>query len=240
MDLYFVCTNDKVEKEAIRNVQPERILMSYHYLKKAPLKRIVEELGYQPKIMLDSGAFSYWTKGKNVSIIDYMKYIKENEEYITEYMALDVMDNPNISIKYYEIMKMEGFNPIPVYHYGDDESYLQRYVDDGNTYIALGKTVPIKNKNVVKNWVNDLIEKYPNVKFHLLGSSGKIITRNTRIHSVDASTWIRRAIIGFPRHIQGTDRDTKRLRAEWQIREITRRVKEESYVAQDEEILPEE
>lgn len=221
--IYFVCSYKKTEKEALKNVKPDNILVSYHYFKSVKLEKFIKELGYKPNIFLDSGAFSAFTKGKNVSIIDYMNYIEENKDYIDHYMMLDVMNDADISIKYYEIMKMKGLNPVPVYHYGDDERYLQYYIDNGEKFIALGKTVPIKKKTLVVEWINELMDKYKGIDFHLLGSSSKIITTNTNIHSMDASSWIRRASIGHPRHIIGEGNEARILRAEYQLRKIMER-----------------
>jgi hypothetical protein len=222
MDVYFVSCNIKEEKEALKIIQPPRLLLSYYYFKKKSLNDFIEEIGYKPIIMLDSGAYSSFTKGKNISPIDYMNYINENKEALENgfYISLDVIGEPEISLKYYEIMKLKGFNPLPVFHFGDDETYLKLFVKEGNDYIALGNTVPIKNKKIVAEWVQGLIEKYPNVKFHLLGSTSKKITQNTDIHSCDSSTWIMMAINGFPKEITGKSSLAKIERAKWHLQKI--------------------
>jgi hypothetical protein len=225
--IHFVCTNDRVERQAIKVAKPTYLLLSYYYWKGTNIQGFIDEIGYKPKLMLDSGAFSSFTKGKNASIIDYMNYIKKNEQYFDSYISLDVMDDPDISIKYYEIMKMKGFNPIPVYHYGDDEMYLKYYIEEGEKYIALGKTVPLKKKFIVADWINELMAKYPDVKFHLLGSSSSVITRLTNVYSMDASSWMHRAIKGYPKDIVGNDKEAKTARAIYQLREIMQRSEEE-------------
>lgn len=220
MYVYFVCTNDNAEKEVIKEIKPDKLLLSYFYFKNKNLKDFVEDIGYQPEIILDSGAYSAWTKGKNISPIDYMNYITNNKEYINKYITLDVIGEPDLTVKYYEIMKLKNFNPVPVFHYGDHEDYLKLYLKEGCDFIALGNTVPIKDKNVVAEWVNYLIEKYPNVHFHLLGSSSKKITQNTDLYSVDSSTWIMMALNGYPKEIKGRTREAKIERAKWQMLKI--------------------
>ena len=220
MEIYFVTCKTKEELIAIKEIQPPKLLISYFYFKNKPLAEFIEEIGYKPIIMLDSGAYSANTKGKNISPIDYIKYVEANKEYIEHYIALDVIGDAEISLKYYEIMKLKGLNPLPVFHYGDDETYLKLFIKEGNDYIALGNTVPIRNKKLVSAWINDLIEKYPNVKFHLLGSTSKEITKNTDIHSCDSSTWIMMAINGFPKHIKGKTPEGKTERAKWHLKKI--------------------
>lgn len=220
MNIYYVCCNDKAEKEVIKEIKPDKLLLSYFYFKNRDLGEFIEELGYQPEILLDSGAYSAWSKGKNISPIDYMNYISKNKQYITKYIMLDVIGDAELTVKYYEIMKLKGFDPIPVYHYGDSEHYLQLFIKEGNTSIALGNTVPIKDKNKVAAWVNTLTDKYPDIKFHLLGSSSKKITQKTNLHSADSSTWIMMAINGYPKEIKGKTREAKIERAKWQMLKI--------------------
>lgn len=220
MDVYFVANKNTADKTVIQNVKPERILLSYFYFKNTNLGEFYEELGYRPFSMLDSGAYSAWTKNKNISPIDYMNYIMKNNKYIDKYIALDVIGDPELTVKYYEIMKLKGFNPIPVYHFGSDENYLKLYIKEGNSHIALGNTVPIMNKKKVAEWANYLIEKYPDVKFHLLGSSSKEVTQGTNLDSCDSSSWIMMAVNGYPKEIKGRDMQSKIKRAEWQMRKI--------------------
>lgn len=218
MKVYFVATDNKSsENIVISEVKPDNLLCSYFYFRTKKLKDFCDRLGYKPQIMLDSGAYSAWTTGKNISLIDYMKYIEENKEYIEKYIALDVIADADMTFDYYKIMRKKGFKPIPVYHYGADEKYLRKYILDGNEYIALGETVPIKNKGIVARWINLLTYKYPNVKFHLLGSSSTQITQMCDIYSCDSSTWILQAINGIPRHIMGKSRGAKIQRAKYNM-----------------------
>lgn len=217
MKIYHVITNQSsAEIEVIKEIQPPRLLVSYFYFKNKPLKDFIKLIGYKPEIVLDSGAYSAWTKGKNISPIDYMNYINSNRE-CTHYISLDVIGDPDLTIKYYEIMKLKGFDPIPVFHYGDNQSYLRHYISQGKDHIALGNTV-LKNKKKVAEWINKLIAKYPSIKFHLLGSSSKEITENTAIHSCDSSTWFLCAINGIPKHIKGSSREAKIERAKYNLR----------------------
>lgn len=218
--VYFVSCNVKEEKVVIKDVKPDKLLLSYHYFKNRSLEEFCNEIGYKPEILLDSGAYSAWAKGKNISPIDYMNYIVKNKDYIDKYIMLDVIGDPDVTYKYYEIMKLKGFNPVPVYHYGDNELYLRQFINDGCDFIALGNTVPIKDKNKVAEWINYLTDKFPEVKFHLLGSSSKKITQNTNLYSCDSSTWIMMAINGYPKHIEGRTHESKVARAKYNMEQI--------------------
>lgn len=220
-----------MEFEVVREIKPPKILVSYFYFKNRPLKKFVEQIGYKPEIMLDSGAYSAWSTGRNISPLDYMQYIRRNEEYISRYIMLDVIGDPDLSLMYYRIMRMKGFNPIPVYHYGTSEKYLQKYIRLGERYIAIGGTVPETNKERVAGWVSYLIEKYKGISFHLLGSSSQKIISVPGLCSCDSSSWITMAINGYPEHIPGKSRESKVMRAKWQMGYMMR-LKKEPYELQ--------
>lgn len=186
------------------------------------MKAYCEKLGYQPEILLDSGCFSAFNKGKGIALTDFMKYIQDNKEFITHYINLDVIQDNDMSFDYYKIMKKKGFQPIPVLQYGEnDEYWLDKYISEGETYIALGGTVGIKNKQQVAEWVRMISWLYPNVNFHLLGSSSRKISDSCDIYSMDSSTWFMMAINGYPHHIKGTSRESKIERATYNlIREL--------------------
>lgn len=220
MNVYFVCCNVTEEKLAIQEIKPDKLLLSYYYFKNKKLEDFINELGYNPDILVDSGAYSAYTKNKSINIIEYMNWLELNKNYIDKYINLDVIGDSLLSLKFFEIMKLKGYDPLPVYHYGEDETYLKLYIKEGCKYIALGNTVPIKDKNKVAEWVNSLTSKYPEIHFHLLGSSSKKVTQNTDLYSVDSSTWIMMAINGFPKEIPGKSRVSKVERAKFQMLKI--------------------
>jgi len=218
-----VTDRSSAETESLSVVKPDNLLGSYFYFRNKALKNYFDKIGYIPSnFMLDSGAYSAWSTGKNISLLDYMGYIERNKEYISYYIALDILGDPDITYDYYRIMRKKGFTPIPVFHYGADESYLQLYSKE-NEYIALGATVPVKDKRRVARWIIKLQYKYPQLEFHLLGSSSQAITMWTDIKSCDSSTWIRHAINGMPRHIKGNSREKKIERAIYNLEYITYR-----------------
>lgn len=202
----------------MRQVKPPALLLSYFYFRNKPLGAFKEKLGYNPAIRLDSGAYSAFTKGKGVALTDYMTFIKANEEHITDgYFTLDVVRDPLMSYRYWQLLQEKGFEPIPVYHYGSDEKWLEKYIEDGAKTIGLGGTVMVGNKNEVANWVRMLTWQYPEIDFHLLGSSSEKIYNTCDLHSLDSSTYFMGAINGYPKHIKGRSREAKIERAVYNL-----------------------
>ena len=153
--------------------------------------------------MLDSGAFTAFSSGKNISLLDYMKYIQSNAPFITRYIALDVIGDSYTTRAFYDIMRGKGFDPLPVYHYGDDLKTMDYYIAAGATVVALGNTVPIQDKRVVAAWCIELHRKYPGVALHLLGSSSQKIIDCGALSSCDASSWYMLAVNGYPKTVSG-------------------------------------
>ena len=214
MKVYFVTVGLREEIEVIRKVSPPHLLCSYWYFKNKPLADFCKELGYRPEILLDSGAYSAFTKGRSVNLFDYMKYIEGNAEYISRYIALDVIGDNFATKAYYCIMRNKGFTPIPVFHYGDDMRVLAYYSLDGAKTVALGGTVPIRDKKVVAEWCSEVKRLYPDTELHLLGSSSQKIIDCGAVSSCDSSAWYTLAVNGKPKSIPGKTRPSKIARAE--------------------------
>lgn len=214
VNMYYVYTGKSTaEFNVVKDLNPPRLLISYYYFRRKSMKSFIETLGYTPEIMLDSGAWSAFSCGKDIRITDYMKYIAENTDYIRYYISLDVIGDSSATYSNYIHIKKEGFNPIPVFHFQDDFSLLNQYVDMGVTYIALGGTVPVKSKNKVARWINSILFEYPGLHFHVLGSSSSRIVDNCNIYSCDSTTWFMSAINGHVPHMPGFSREDKIKRA---------------------------
>jgi hypothetical protein len=202
MIIHFVSCNVKEEIEVIKNLKPPALLLSYHYFKNIELSEWVSKIGYQPNIMLDSGAYSAFTQGKPISLDSYINYINSNIKHINSYIALDYVLDGDKSLKSYLQMLDKGLSPLPCFHVKEPFTLLEEYLKYSD-YISLGGSVPIRNKSAVANWINSIISKYP-AKYHALGtSSKKVLNSCDELYSLDSSTWILQAIMGNPKHIDG-------------------------------------
>lgn len=219
MTIFFVVTGNKEELEVIRELKPPNILLSYWYFKSKSLSEFCEQIGYTPNILLDSGAYSAFTKNKTVNLLDYMNFIRANP-MVKDYIALDVIGDSLLTIAFYDIMRIKGFDPIAVYHYGEDQQVLNHYLESGAKTIALGGTVPIKDKTKVAEWCKELHLKYPDIQFHLLGSTSKVVLESQSVVSCDSSSWYMMAVNGYPKEIPGKTRTAKIERAKYQLRNL--------------------
>lgn len=221
MKFYFVVSgrSNETEMNVVKKLKPKYLMLSYHYFKNVDLGEFKKFLGYEPIILGDSGAWSAFNKGAVVKLDKYCEWIEKNEKHLSRYICLDKVGDNDASIEMYYEMKSRGLKPVPVFHYMGDESILEKYIAEGEKFICLGGTVPIKNKNAVAEWVRMLAWSYPEVRFHLLGSGSKKILDHCDIESADAATWIIGAVNGKPKHIEGKDQKAKEKRALWNMSE---------------------
>lgn len=120
-------------------------------------------------------------------------------------LSLDIIDKPinerldslkrsaELTLKNQEIMENKfGLKPIPVWHSGEDERYLEHYCDKYD-YVAVGGIVSAKtpSKSSIMNLLIFISQKYPKVKFHLfgIGISGLLAFKSLKPYSIDFSTW---------------------------------------------------
>lgn len=211
---YFVYSGNLQEREIIMELKPPNLLLSYFYFKHKSISEVIEELGYKPNIILDSGAFSAKNKGIILDMDTYQNYVKENENFVEHYIAPDVMHDGEATFERFLIMKENGFNPVPVFHYQTDEKWIKKYADMGERFIALGSTVPEKKKELVRIWINELSTKYLSMDFHVLGTSNRRIIDFCDVLSCDSTGWIITA------NMKGKSRNERDILARKHMRRI--------------------
>jgi hypothetical protein len=231
VNVYFVTTGLWEEVHVIKKVRPPRLLCSYWYFKNKPLAAFCEELGYTPKILLDSGAYSAYTKGKSVNLLDYLAYIEANRAQLYKYVSLDVIGDERLTWLIYQLMKSYGLDPVAVVHYGEKAHVaMHRY---SGRFLALGGTVPVRDKKKVVRWCEEMKRLRPETSLHLLGSSSKALLQSEALASCDSSTWYIQAVNGRPASIPGKGREAKMARAEANMRRIMEEFDEVSVPSND-------
>lgn len=192
------------EKEARTSVQ--HYLESYHYIHKQSMVDRIRKDGKQ--VFLDSGAFSAFTKGVEVDIKGYCQYIKRNEDIVEKVdgilcaSVLDGIGDPLKTWQNQQQMESLGVRPLPCFHYGEDERYLEWYLERYE-YITLGGMVPISTPQLI-HWLDRLWERYlcdhsgnPRVRVHGFGLTSLPLMKRYPWYSVDSSTWVQWAANGM-------------------------------------------
>ena len=153
------------------------------------------------QVFLDSGAFSAWNMGATISLPKYCNYIQENEDIIRKddgvIMAsvLDGIGDPLQTYRNQLEMEARGIRPLPCFHFGEDERYLEFYIAN-YPYITLGGMVG-KTVEQLITWLDRIWERYiidgsgrPKTKLHAFGITSVRVMERYPWYSVDSSSWI--------------------------------------------------
>jgi hypothetical protein len=161
-----------------------RVMISFAEPPTETCWRLYREYGIE--IIADSGAFSMWKRGIDLNIADYMDWLRKHN--IQQYFNLDVVGDPEASAKSQKVMEQAGFNPIPVFHFGEPMELLGELIGR-YPLVGLGGTVgqPI---SVKEQWFRQVFSHYPEGRFHALGiANAKLITQFP-FESVDSVWWV--------------------------------------------------
>lgn len=181
-------------------------LESYHYIHKQSYIDRIRSDGRQ--VFLDSGAFSAFSLGVEVNLPGYVDWIKKNIDLVRvdesgALMAsvLDGIGDPQKT--YVNQLEMErlGVRPLPCFHYGEDERYLEYYIKNYE-YITIGGMVPISTPQLF-HWLDRIWGKYlvdgagrPRIKVHGFGLTSVPLMSAYPWYSVDSSSWVQLAAHG--------------------------------------------
>jgi hypothetical protein len=200
MKIYLAGTSvsDPLVEKNLRSLfrKTNKLHSYYHIINNFEKKWFEQSMKSNINLFLDSGAFSAFTQNVKIEIIDYCNFIKENNKKITIYSNLDVIGDPIQTYKNQKIMEAQGLTPIPVFHYGEDYVWLEKYLNEGYEYISLGGMVPISNKSLVI-WLDNLFSNYltdkeglPKVKVHGFGLTSFSLMFRYPWYSVDSTSWV--------------------------------------------------
>ena len=194
--------NDR-ERQVVDNIP--HILESYHYVGK---QRYVDEMRASgAKVFLDSGAFSAKSLGIDISVDEYCEYIHRNrdiiriEDGVLMASVLDGIGDPLLTYQNQIYMERKGAKPLPCFHFGEDERYLEWYVAN-YPYITIGGMVRTSAEDVMQ-WLDRIWDRYmldgagrPRLKVHAFGVTTISLMERYPWHSVDSSSWIQAASFG--------------------------------------------
>lgn len=172
-----------------------RLLTSYYYAAgtRKPLQDRFDELFTPPypEIFIDSGAFSAYTKGAEITAEEYGKWVLEHKHLSVTYANLDVIRDWRGTVRNQEILEGMGLNPLPVYHGGTPiyllEEMLERY-----TYIAVGGLVGTgsRSNELMRNLMLIFRKTDQKVAIHGFGAVDMKMQKAFRWYSADSTTWL--------------------------------------------------
>lgn len=181
------------------------VLESWHYVGKQTYVDHMRRCG--AKVFLDSGAFSAHTLGVKMDLAEYCRYVQDNADIIRvedgALMAsvLDGIGDPLQTYRNQLEMEARGVRPLPCFHFGEDERYLEYYVAN-YSYITIGGMVGKPTPQLL-TWLDRVWNKYmvdgagrPKTKVHAFGITSVPVMESYPWFSVDSSSWVQTAAFG--------------------------------------------
>lgn len=160
------------------------ILIAKPYLKN-DVANYLNEIYQQTNVLLDSGAFTDWKKGKETSIDEFMKFITNCPIAPWRYFTLDVIGDEKRTEQNLDILYTNGFKPIPIFTRGGDPKLINKYYELSDL-IGIGGLVGTQGN---KGFVKGLMDHIGKRKVHWLGFTQNDYLYHFRPFSCDSSSW---------------------------------------------------
>lgn len=149
--------------------------------------------GTDARLIIDSGAFSYFQKKTTMSAEAWLRKLEPVLPFGHEVIALDIIGDAAKTWANYLVIREALPNVIPTFHVGSDLSFLKRYCDCTDR-IAIGGMVPLaKSPEKLVSLVAQVFALFsPSTlpRLHAFGVFQKTILENFPFCSADASSWI--------------------------------------------------
>lgn len=167
---------------------------------------IDDALASEWDLFLDSGAFTAFTKGVEIPVEQYARYVKWSARAWTACSSLDAIGKGEAaaqkSYDYFRRLRDLGANVQPVFHVREPDHWLQRYIDEDWDYIFIGGMVPETTRWLMMRldglWDSILTNEdgTPKVKLHGFGLTDMKLMFRYPWYSVDSSSWLMTGIFG--------------------------------------------
>lgn len=162
------------------------ILVAFPYFSKKIYEKLMELDPSTFRLIVDSGAFTAWNTGKEISLDDYAKFLKSIPSH-WDYKAvqLDVYGDPEQTyINYIRMLDMGYTDIMPVFTRGDSLERLEEFYTHTDYIMFGGIAIGGQNTNYVK-W---FCEMNKGRHAHWLGFVNMPFIKHYKPYSVDSSS----------------------------------------------------
>lgn len=187
----------------------KRRLFSYYYhgYKTGRVSSQIEDAKkLNLELFLDSGAFTAFTKKETIPPEAYADFVKSVRRDFSVCSSLDVIGSgeeaARASYDVFQQLRALGADVIPVFHVREPDSWLQRYIDDGHDYVAIGGMVPESTPWLMDRldalWGNVLTHPNgtPKIRTHGFGLTVFSLMFRYPWFSVDSTSWLMTGVFG--------------------------------------------
>ena len=186
---------DGLDRKPLRPLRPLRILLSYHYYKDEDVAKLLHDCfeGIELDVFADSGAYSAWSVGQPVPEDAYIAWVQKWAACFDAVAGPDVIGDPVQTFAATERMRSQvtAMPVLPVFHVGEDWTWLKKIVDTGADYIAFGGMVPYtRQRKLLDSWLRKAWSFLPEtMRVHGFGMTTWPLLIKYPWYSVDSSSW---------------------------------------------------
>ena len=160
------------------------ILMSRPYIGNDLFELFLENKDTM-RLLIDSGAFTNWKKGKESSVDEYMTFLSDLPVQPWNYFTLDKIGDSEVTRQNHQKMIGQGFKPIPIFTRGTDLDELDELYDTSD---LVGVGVGVGSNNY-KGYLQHVIENNDDRPLHWLGVTNPQMVGMFKPFSCDSSSW---------------------------------------------------
>lgn len=167
-----------------------KLLVSHAYAGApgGPTEKFILRMSQVTDILLDSGAFTAFTQGVEITVDDYCERLERLGEHVWQYITLDVVENREQTRINLAEMRRRGFSPMAVFTLDEEYAAVPELID-GNLHLCVAGGV-----SQPTDWYSARIEKVwrtsgKKALLHGLGYTRGAAPLRSRVHSIDSSTW---------------------------------------------------
>lgn len=178
---------------ALKFLAGHRMLVSFAYVGSTflPAKAVAELGGASAGLMIDSGAFTAWRKGKPISLESYSTWLLNAPPHDVA-LTLDVIGDADASILNWDTLRQIHPGIVPVWHEGDPVEHLDEYVA-GATIVALGRIAGRRSAQKTLEFYDAAFNRHEH-KYHALGNADPAQLEPYPFDSFDSTGWQRDAV----------------------------------------------
>lgn len=184
------------------------LLVAYPYMQGQI--QVIRENADIVRLLVDSGAFTAWKAGKKIELDDYCRFIESLPVEPWRYFTLDVVGDPEGTLRNYETMLRRGFKPVPIFTRGEDPSVLENYYKTSDV-VGLGGLVGTQGN---RGFVRGIMRHVRDRKVHWLGFTVFDFVKVYRPYMCDSSSWTSGSRFGTFDLYMGRGRMVKVTKAE--------------------------
>lgn len=148
-------------------------------------------------LIVDSGAWSNFTKKANVTVDSHMAFLRSSWIDGARHLALDVIGDPEASFANWRRERLEGLDVEPTIHYGTDPKVIDKYVSEGlaTDWVNLGGMAHLQARrnlhSKMASWCAAVMRRCPSsTKFHGLGVMNASMLGRVPFNATDSTKWL--------------------------------------------------